>query len=226
MFKKVLCGFTIVILGILLFLGNFDVIDFSLTISKIWPVLIAVFAIGNMLDNKKIDAGSIILLILGFYFILRNYGYINISFTQAIIPVLLIIIGLAIMLPKQVEKVDEDRDNNLKNIKNDIMLNAVLGGAESKRESKELKKVEMTSVLGNCTLNLTNSETKNGVCKCYASIILGGADIILPDDWTVNVDGLTCILGGVDDSRSDSQKKAKNVLYLSGTVILGGIDIK
>lgn len=226
MFKKVLCGFTIVILGILLFLGNFDVIDFSLTISKIWPVLIAVFAIGNMLDNKKIDAGSIILLILGFYFILRNYGYINISFTQAIIPVLLIIIGLAIMLPKQVETVDEDRDNNLKNIKNDIMLNAVLGGAESKRESKELKKVEMTSVLGNCTLNLTNSETKNGVCKCYASIILGGADIILPDDWTVNVDGLTCILGGVDDSRSDSQKKAKNVLYLSGTVILGGIDIK
>lgn len=226
MFKKVLCGFTIVILGILLFLGNFDVIDFSLTISKIWPVLIAVFAIGNMLDNKKIDAGSIILLILGFYFILRNYGYINISFTQAIIPVLLIIIGLAIMLPKQVEKVDDDRDNNLKNIKNDIMLNAVLGGAESKRESKELKKVEMTSVLGNCTLNLTNSETKNGVCKCYASIILGGADIILPDDWTVNVDGLTCILGGVDDSRSDSKKKAKNVLYLSGTVILGGIDIK
>lgn|SRR5574344_65215 len=226
MFKKVLCGFTIVILGILLFLGNFDVIDFSLTISKIWPVLIAVFAIGNMLDNKKIDAGSIILLILGFYFILRNYGYINISFTQAIIPVLLIIIGLAIMLPKQVEKVDEDRDNNLKNIKNDIMLNAVLGGAESKRESKELKKVEMTSVLGSCTLNLTNSETKNGICKCYASIILGGADIILPDDWTVNVDGLTCILGGVDDSRSDSQKKAKNVLYLSGTVILGGIDIK
>lgn len=223
MIKKVLCGLTIMLIGFLVLLSNFNVIEFSISLSKIWPIVLLMFVLGNIIDNKKLDVGSLILFVIGVYYLLRNYGVLNISFMQLVFPIILILIGIAIMLPKK-----EDKEINvevMRTIKNDIMLNSLFSGSESRVESKSLRKIEMTAVFGATTLDLRKAATKDGKCVCYATCIFGGSDIILSDDWNVNMDGVTTIFGGIENKRIGNED-AKNTLYIKGLVAFGGIDIK
>jgi hypothetical protein len=57
--------------------------------------------------------------------------------------------------------------------------------------------------------------------------MFGGSKLIIPDNWVVKSD-MFSIFGGFNDKRTIKPEKAdhKNILYLKGAVIFGGIEIK
>ena len=59
--------------------------------------------------------------------------------------------------------------------------------------------------------------------------ITGGATLIIPSDWTV-VSNVNAILGGIGDKRTKlgviPSSLPEKTLYLEGTAIMGGIEIK
>lgn len=218
--KKIFTGLVIIVIGILSLLGNMGVISYAFDLGRVWPVVALALLLGSIFDNKKIGSGSIILLCILLYFVLNNYDFIKLGMMEVIFPILLILIGLAIMLPK--EHAEEFKNDSSKS---DINLNAIFSGTNSKSKSKSLRKISITSVFGDAGIDLDDASAKDGKCMCEIVTVFGGVTINLPEDWSINMDGLTCILGGVEDKRREI-KDAKNVLYLSGVVIFGGIEIK
>ena len=223
MFKKVLFGISVLILGVLLLFNNMDF--FTLDIDKIWPIIILVFGIAEILDVKKLNITSAILLVIGTYFILYNYGIINVALIKVLIPIILIMVGLSLLFPIKIGK------ELVENTENDLTLTSIFSDVSNKSKSKKFHKATINTIFGGATLDLREVVPENKKCVCISTVIFGGLDIILSDDWEINSDGLTCIFGGVENNRKvknekKDQSKQRKILYLTGTILFGGIEIK
>ena len=221
MFKKILLGIIVLAIGFGILLSNFYVLPFEISFLKTWPLLVILIGIGELFDVKKLTLTSIILLIIGSYFLLYNYEVIAVPFSKIVFPLLLIVFGVSLLLPKNYGKVIR------KNTKSDMNVTSVFSDVNNRSESKDFKKVTITTIFGGATVDLRNVTLKHNECICEASIVFSGVDIFIPEGWEVNTDGLTCIFGGVENkSILKTDSKTKNILYLTGTVIFGGIDVK
>ncbi len=90
----------------------------------------------------------------------------------------------------------------------------------------------MTTVLGNCTLDLHHSGPPAGgeaVIEVFA--LLGAHDIIVPEGWTV-VSEVTSVGANVDDQRSSFAGRTvipgdtRPRVIIRGVLILSGMTIK
>lgn len=219
MAKKILIGITIIVLGIMLLLNNCDIHIFDWSFSVMWPIFIFILGIGEAIDNRKLNITSIILIVIGLYFFLYNLDIIQISFWSIIMPILLIIIGISLIFPKK-------KPDFVVSKKSDIDVCAIFSGIDNVCESDNFQSANVTAIFGGAELDLRKAKVKDDKCSCNSTVAFGGVDIKIPDDWQVNTDGVTCIFGGVSDSRKIRAEKCKNTLYLTGTVVFGGIDIK
>lgn len=221
MAKKILLGFSILILGILILLDNMNLLFFTLSIFKIWPIFVIIFAIGDMIDYKKINLTNLIVFAIGLYFLFYNFSIITISFIKIFLPIILIMIGLSLIFPKKIVKMV------VKDTKNDLNITSIFSNIFNKCDSKEFNRANFTSIFGELSLDLENANILGNECVCICTIIFGNISIKIPDNWDINTDGLTCVFGGINNLKSKkSNKTVKNILYLTGTVIFGEIKIK
>lgn len=108
----------------------------------------------------------------------------------------------------------------------ELELVAVFGGVKRSVVSKHFRGGEITAILGGAEVDLTNADIQ-GVVHLEATNILGGSKLIVPAHWDVQSE-MVAIFGGVEDKRIirpemiDRSKK----LILSGTCLLGGLEIK
>ena len=84
----------------------------------------------------------------------------------------------------------------------------------------------VNSILGNVQLDLRNA-IFNGNAVVETTCILGGVDIYVPSNVKVMVN-CTPILAGVDNNviNSSNSSGEMHTLFITGTCILGGIDVK
>jgi len=243
MMKKMLCGLMIVLLGVVFLLHNLEILPYSFEIFKYWPVFVMLIGLGDIFDRGKVQLDSIILIAVGGVFLLCNFDLFDFDLVwKLFFPAMIILIGLAIMFPKY--KSNKELAEVIHDKSDVTHVSGIFANTNSKNTSKGFSKGNVNAVFGGATLNLTDAEfDEKAVCQVTA--IFGGADLILPEDVIVNTDGLTCIFGGFDDYRSKTKRKKKDddeesesttkkkkttdkkkVLYLVGTVIFGGVDIK
>jgi len=81
MFKKIVCGLVIFLVGVLTLLSNLDIwlIDFSWV--SMWPSFFVFLGLADMLDTKKIGLINLLLVILGCYWVLYNTDVNNLLMT-------------------------------------------------------------------------------------------------------------------------------------------------
>ena len=76
---------------------------------------------------------------------------------------------------------------------------------------------------------MRNSKIESPPKEINVLIMLGGADIKVPEEWSVKMDVFP-FLGGVSDDRSQSKRRKEEGeetdLIITGFVALGGISIK
>lgn len=219
MLKKVLCGLTIALVGVILLLSNLHVIPKDMMIFEFWPVLLILFGIFDMVDERRVHVGNLLVSYIGIYFLLFNFDIITISFWKIVLPLFLITIGISLLWPKKHRAPKHDG-------KKDVNLHSFFSDVVSRGDGKEFEQADLTAIFGGATLDLRGAIPKGKSCYCNVTTVFGGCDIIMDDTMNVNTDGLTCIFGGVDDHKRQSPKEAKTTLYLVGTVVFGGIDIK
>ncbi|RYZ26242.1 MAG: hypothetical protein EOO10_16120 [Chitinophagaceae bacterium] len=110
--------------------------------------------------------------------------------------------------------------------RNDVVdVTAVFGGVKKNLLSKTFKGGDITAVMGGAEINLTQADFDGKVMiDCFN--MFGGTKLIVPPDWEVQSD-VVAIFGGVDDKRPPVTNAAPNkVLYLDGTCLFGGLEIK
>ena len=106
-----------------------------------------------------------------------------------------------------------------------IESTTVFGGVRKNVFSKSFRGGDITNVLGGSEINLSQADFE-GVANLEVTQVLGGTKLIVPPHWQIR-STVTAVLGSIDDQRSPVPPGVAGgkVLQLSGTSVLGGIEI-
>lgn len=99
----------------------------------------------------------------------------------------------------------------------------VAGGAEEKVTSSDFRGGYLRAVMGGVELDLTEATVENSPATLETTIVMGGAEIRVPQEWRVKVDTRT-VMAGVHNAHvsEDSDEDEIPDLVLTGKVVMGG----
>ena len=97
---------------------------------------------------------------------------------------------------------------------------AVSGGAEEKVTSTDFRGGYLRAVMGGVELDLTEATIEDPPATIELTIVMGGAQIAVPEGWKVRVDAGT-IAGGVHSALGDDEEPPD--LVLTGKIVMGGV---
>ncbi|MEP1033992.1 DUF5668 domain-containing protein [Ekhidna sp.] len=212
--KRAIIGFILVFIGAIFLLDNlgFD-IDIPYYLFS-WPAVFVVLGIVNLISGN--GRAAIIFFGLAIIFYLHYYNVIRIG---EIWPVILIAIGLSFILrkksgPRRISESGEDFFDEV----------AIFGGTERKFVSENLQGGKITCVFGGSEIDLRGSKAQDGaVIEIFC--MFGGVELMLPEDWKVNMDA-TAIFGGFSDARKNVTNSSKTTVHIKGFTMFGGGEIK
>lgn len=211
---KLTFGLAMLLTGVLLFLQ----LDPSTGagFGMLWPLYLVLFGFMGML-NRNGKAFSLILFIIGLYFLFRNLDVLPYIPSMYIWPSIIILIALVAIFSafagKKYHSVTADGEK----------YSAFFGETKEVIKDRDIKSLSVWVMFGNVELDLSQARIQDGSAVIDIFSMFGGAEIIVPDDCAVEMK-ITPILGGVENkTRAEGQEKK---LLLSGTVILGGAAIR
>jgi predicted membrane protein len=249
---RMIIGLLLVLLGALATLHNFGFIDLSeypltweyffivggllfILFSQNKVAGIVFFSIG--LFNLVPELWPLILVIIGVYIILgkrnhrKSYYYNKVSFDHGFIPD-----DKGEFMGKRshwrrhfYDKFNvPDQEADQENIHDYLDSVNVFGGGHKIINSENFKGGSIVSVFGGAEIDLTNAKLAEGNNIIEVVAIFGGATIIVPPDWKVDVDVLA-IFGGFGDKRTKDPNKTfqdGKILTVKGVVLFGGGEVK
>ena len=102
---------------------------------------------------------------------------------------------------------------------------AVLSGHNPKISSQAFRGGNISAFMGGCELDLTGADLGSEAAVLDVFVLMGGIDIQVPRDWTVD-SRVTPFMGGMEDSSDRSTSDPAKRLVIKGFLMMGGIDIK
>lgn len=81
------------------------------------------------------------------------------------------------------------------------------------------------AVLGGGELDLTQAKFAEGEATIQVFALLGGVEIIVPDDITVRIHGIG-IMGGFEHRAAHEAPPGAPILNINGLALLGGVDVR
>ena len=221
--SSILWGLVLVAAGVIFALNAFNITDIDVFFDGWWTLFIIIpCAIGLFTEREKI--GNIIGIVVGVFLLLCCQDILNFSMLwKLLIPAIIVVIGLKMVLA-----------GLFGNKANEIMKKLKSEGKEPKAEcatfsscnlnydGEVFEGAELSATFGGVKCDLRNAIIEKD-CAIQASAIFGGIDILVPTNVNVKVNS-NSIFGGV------SNKTAINAnaptIYISGTCMFGGVEIK
>lgn len=239
---RVLLGVLVIAAGAILLLESLGIMQIDIDVWDYWPLILIAVGLSKLFQPRQCRhvGGGLFLLALGVLFQLNNLEKINFQFRD-IWPVILIFIGFAILkrgfwgrMHHHASGKGESRArcfpphppmNQSRSMDNDYLdISAIMGGGEYVISSKQLKGGRISVLMGGCELDLRGADFPEESIFFDISVIFGGVDIRVPNEWEVVLKG-SPILGGIDN-KTVPLKDASKKIIIKGSVIMGGIDIK
>jgi predicted membrane protein len=215
--ERTLWAITLILVGILLLIGNTDLIDYNIGafILNLWPLFLIIPGIAS-LQRGKIFMGSL-LSIGGISFLLANYT--TISIWQYVWPLLIISWGIYMLLGSpNLNKKGESAEDYIDEA-------VVFGGIEKKIKTDKFSGGRVDCVFGGSQIDLRKVQIAGKKATLEVTAIFGGGEIFVnPENYKVVSKG-TGIFGGWVNKAEASDKK-KPVLEITGVAIFGGVEIK
>lgn len=210
-------GIGIIAIGLGLLLGNLNVFNFGDFISTWWPLAIIIAGVLILINDSKNYIWALIVLAFGIALQLRELDIVTVSPWQFFWPLVIIAVGVSILVNRSGARQlvsREERDD----------IRAILGASEQKNQSTDFKGSKITAILGGVELDLRKAVIKHDATIEVFSL-MGGVEIKIPRNVVVK-NQTSAILGGVEDGTDQDVSKSAPTLYITGDVILAGVEIK
>ncbi len=221
-------GLVVIILGMIILLDNMGIADVNSgeLIRKYWPLILVIIGI-RVLQRKNGGAylSGGILIILGFLLLGEKLDLIDFNYRllwKAFWPIVLILLGISFLRgPKWQEKSNW----------------AFMGALDRSRHSWKLENGNYWAIMGGVTLDLRQAQVEPGEYFLNCTAVMGGIDIIVPENLTVICRG-TAILGGIDflgrsnggifvsETAEQGRQDAERVIRIFALAAMGGVDVK
>ena len=202
-----------------------------------WQMLLIAFGMFIGLRHNFRGPSWLILILIGGIFLV-NEIYPEISFRRYMWPVAIIVVGLFIILrPRRGWKFNPNKKTegasdsffteDIDYSKEDFVdSTSIFGGAKKIVISKNFKGGDLVNIFGGTELDLSQADF-TGTSVIELTTIFGGTKLLVPSNWAVKSEAVT-IFGGIEDKRrmQTITEATDKTLYIRGTVIFGGIEIK
>lgn len=227
--QRLLLGAFIVCIGALALLDNLHIFN-TRDLLQFWPTVF-VLAGAIKLSQANTRSGYIVgggLIAAGSIMILNRLGIVSIRMRDWW-PVLLIAAGLLVIFKDKTAAIFQgfNRNPTPQNnaASNDSLLDivAVMSGHQGNIASADFRGGAITAIMGGVELDLRNAVIQTEAVL-NVTAFWGGIVLKIPADWTVVNNGFA-FLGGIDDSSVPTMNASKR-LILTGTAVMGGVEIK
>lgn len=227
---RVFIGSVLIIIGILYFLSNTELIDFSVTgFIFSWKTILMVIGAAIIVNSQRKTLGFIFLLTGAAAWIASGFG---LNFWEFVFPIVLLALGAYIIFKQKNTdgKTAYGQHGKGPEIQRDRIDDvAIFGGGKKFIVSDNFKGGDITAIFGGSEIDLRQCVLADGDNLLDVFMVFGGSDIIVPKDWNVNVDVIS-IFGGFSNKlvfqvNSDGIDKSKT-LIIKGLVIFGGGEVK
>ena len=218
-FGPLLPGLVLTAVGLAFLLDNLELVD-SWTILRFWPVILLVVGLRSLSGAR--DRGSAVsgtlLAAAGALLLLDSLNLIDVDLGD-LWPLILVAIGIRTLI-----NVMSDSEALSEVSESEEAAAAFLGAVERRNRSADFRGGSASAFMGGVNLDLTEADIAGQRAVIHVFAMMGGLEIRVPEEWTVEV-GVTSIMGGVEDKTRGPAATAKR-LVLKGTVIMGGIEIR
>lgn len=221
--SKVLWGIVLIAAGVVYALNVFHITDIDIFFQGWWTLFIIVpCAIGLFTEREK--TGNIIGIVIGVFLLLCCQDILSFSVLwKLLVPAIIVIIGLKMVFTGLFgNKANEIMKKLRLEGKEPKAGCAVFSGCDMNFDGKVFESAELTAVFGGIECNLRNAIIEKD-CAIQVSAIFGGIDILVPAGINVKVSS-NSIFGGVSNKTAVHQNAP--TIYVSGTCMFGGVDIK
>ncbi|MFA6457020.1 MAG: DUF5668 domain-containing protein [Bacteroidota bacterium] len=221
-------GVMIIAVGVVFMLDNLDII-YAGNILRYWPAILIAYGISKGVQSRN-SSGQLfgwVIAAVGTLMLLDRMDFIYFRVWDWW-PVVLIIIGLNFLRGSWKRKKNYD-DNPFQDVATDsdayIKNMAFMSGVKRIITSKEFRGGEISALMGGCEIDLRDADMKGNEAHLDVNVIMGGIELRVPMGWSVSVEA-TPILGGVEDRAYPPKEGSTKKLVLTGSIIMGGVEIK
>lgn len=225
---KLSLGIVVVLLGLLLFLKNMEIIPEPWVHYIIsWQMLLVFVGLFGIIKHKGLNIFGYIVMGVGIYFMISDIYVVPYKTLQIISPLFIVFIGLIIIFKKSRKSIIPQNcmPNQDSNYFEDVRI---FGGGKVIIDSQNFKGGKSFTVFGGNEINLSMANLEEGVHTIEMLAIFGGSEIIVPPEWNIKVE-VAGIFGGFNDKRTihrDLHINRKKTLIIKGLAIFGGGEIK
>ena len=219
--NRILWGLVFIVLGVIIALNVFNIIDFNIFFRGWWLVFIIVPCFIGLFDNtNESKVGNIIGLVIGLLLLLMCNNLIRFDIIiKLFIPAIFVIIGLYLMLGSSINSKVKEK---IKSTNKDNLESIVATFAEKNEKPNKFNGAKVDAIFGSVYLDLSESSIKNE-SVIVATGIFGSVNIKVPEDVEVKIKS-TPIFGGV--SNKSKGKNEKKIIYIEAYAVFGSVDIK
>lgn len=218
---RLVLGLFIVALGVVFFL---DQLGYRVgAVVRWWPLALVVIGALKAWQPRGTPGRTFgwVLIVLGALLLLDNVTAFELEFAL-LWPALVVAAGGALVW--QALQGSSRRDPGSAVAGDGFSAVAVLGSARRRVTSSAFRRGDATAVLGGCEIDLRQARLGGGEAVVDVFCLWGGVDLLVPDDWQVELRG-TPVLGGFDDN-TRPRAGSDGRLTVTGVAIMGGVDVK
>lgn len=237
---KYFWGIILILLGLGFLLEQFNLISFGGVISIYWPSVLIFSGVVGLFEKKSSKFGDLILILIGAMLQINRLDILDINIFQFLFPIILILIGLKVIFSREVKHeqhiyINKDKDENEnhkeyklnKNITSEDHIDefVIMGGIKTNNRSESFKGGRITAIMAGVEIDLRGAKVYNNEAYLDIEAIMGGVEIIVPEDWRVEVRG-TPIAGGWSNKTKYRNDPNAPLLKINCFALFGGIEIK
>jgi len=224
--QRVVIGAFIIIIGLLALIDKLNIFE-SIHFFQFWPTIFIAVGILKILHSTArssifIGGG---LIVFGVVMTLKHLGIFDINLRDWW-PVILIAVGGYIIFKDRGADGASSAflsDAQVSDDNSTLDISVVMGGNKTVSNSQDFRGGDITAIMGGVELDLRGASIQtDAVLNLWAT--WGGIVIKIPADWSV-VNRGTALMGAIED-KSFSPPTTTKRLIITGTAIMGGVDIK
>lgn len=223
--NRVLWGILLVAVGVLFGLKALDIIDFNIFFDGWWTLILIIPGVIGLISGKD-KTGSIICVFVGVILFLASRDIISFAtLWKLVIPVVIIIVGLSLIFKDVFNKNAKEAVKRLNSRGAPVkQCTATFSGQKAAFPGENVYGAEITAVFGGVDCDLRGSIISEDIVVNVCAIF-GGIDVFVPENVNVEI-CTTPVFGGVSNKVSRPFTQGLPTVFINGTCVFGGVDVK
>ena len=218
-------GILIIVVGLLLFLDNLDILETDDAL-RWWPVLLVAIGVFKLVQPRGSGGklSGFILVVVGAVILLGNLDLVHI-YIWDLWPAAIILIGGSMIwraVSERRQRVRVEEGGEIDDVR--IHGSVFLGSLTRSNASQDFRGGSLTAVMGACEIDLRSASMKGLEAIIDVFAWWGAIELRVPKDWAVVIEA-TPILGGIEDKTKHPADASKR-LVIKGAAIMGAVEVR